>query len=466
MDSMGWEINEEKTIPPCQSLQFIGFIIDTVALLLKLSREKCEKGARLIAELRSAASSSSDKVAVAAVQKLVGFLNHVVYATIAGGCYMKPLFDALQPFVSRPARSLRNIKLVLSPTAWGCLDWWYDQFTRPHSPGVEIFEHENGRLDLWMHDTVAPQNPPKNVCVLTTDASSTGGGYVWGDGGDIEHRQAFVFTNAQHNCSINWKELFTGMQALREADRKGRLKNKFVLLRSDNTSAVASINKGYSASAALNPLVRDLSLIMIRNKCQVRAAHIPGSTNEMADKLSRLTQPLFSQRVLHPNILQLCQKKFGIVNVVGVRRPDAISSVSEVTAVRGKSYLWIPAPHTFTAMVQQARDWARTASQFVLLPRAVDASWWRLLQGAPHVLQLAPNTKLFRETPTYSCPQASIEPITLPSLALSPWVVVALNAGGERSDVTSRTGASRPGERKRKRTCAGRQGDRDKRADD
>ena len=128
--------------------------------------------------------------------------------------------------------------------------------------------------------------------------------------------------------------------------------------------------------------------------------------------------------------MHLCTKKCAVENIVGVRRPDMIPSESQESAKRGKSYLWVPAPHTFTAMAQQAKDWSREASQFMLIPRASDASWWRLIQGTQHILHLDAKTQLFIETPTFSCPHNSINPITLPTIALAPWMVVAFHAGG------------------------------------
>ena len=80
--------------------------------------------------------------------------------------------------------------------------------------------------------------------------------------------------------------------------------NQFVLLRSDNTTAVSVVNKGYSSSEALSALVAPLSKWQRAGNFQVAAAFLPGSVNVRADALSRATEYLYAECILCKSIWQ------------------------------------------------------------------------------------------------------------------------------------------------------------------
>ena len=63
--------------------------------------------------------------------------------------------------------------------------------------------------------------------------------------------------------------------------------NKKILLRIDNQALVLIINKRTSKSKYVMKLIRPLVLLLMRKNIQVRALHIPGESNAIADSLSR-----------------------------------------------------------------------------------------------------------------------------------------------------------------------------------
>ena len=341
---------------------------------------------------------------------------------------MKPLFDML----TRTARSLKRTKVKIPVHAWKCLDWWYARFRGQQTPFVRKFEAKDGSLDLWMHDSVDVRCPTDYIRTLTSDASLTGGGFCMGGQANPSQQAAFIFTNAQHNCSINWKELFTGMTELKSVDGSGNaLTDQFVPVRSDNASTVAGSNKGYSQSASLNVLLQPLSGIQHKYRCQIKAAHIPGGEKKVADTAIICTACTW------PKYLRFMQMQtaFRIFDeVIGVRCPNGHLPATAECTHRGLSYLWVPVPHTYTAAAKQARDWARFKLQYLTVltvPIANNAAWWYSLKGAQQRLQFARTIQLFQFTPSYVCLQASIPQMQLPRLAMAPWAVVELSAGSK-----------------------------------
>ena len=81
--------------------------------------------------------------------------------------------------------------------------------------------------------------------------------------------------------------------------------NKTVLMATDNTTVVAYINKeGGMKSGSLCALLWRILSWCTRQQVTLRARHIPGRLNVIADKLSRLGQTIQTEWSLHPAVFQ------------------------------------------------------------------------------------------------------------------------------------------------------------------
>ena len=79
--------------------------------------------------------------------------------------------------------------------------------------------------------------------------------------------------------------------ALESAKRWGHLwSGRHIRLHSDNTATVASINKGTSRGGKLMALIQELFWLAVEMNFKISAVHIPGISNIMADRISRLTE--------------------------------------------------------------------------------------------------------------------------------------------------------------------------------
>lgn len=94
-----------------------------------------------------------------------------------------------------------------------------------------------------------------------------------------------------------------------------RLQGHHVLVRCDNTTAVAHIHRqGWMRSSKLHALAHKLLVWSRQHFLSLRATHVPGVLNRGADLLSR-GNPLYGEWRLHPQIVGLLWERFGQADV-------------------------------------------------------------------------------------------------------------------------------------------------------
>ncbi|XP_053395197.1 uncharacterized protein LOC123542500 isoform X8 [Mercenaria mercenaria] len=126
--------------------------------------------------------------------------------------------------------------------------------------------------DRWVDSTV--------LC-LYTDSSNIGfGGYLG------NYWFAEEWPKTWYNLHISLKELFPIVLALEFWAPK--MQNKCINFFCDNIAVVGLINKQTSRDPNIMCLVRRLVLQCLKKNILFKATHLPGVTNVLADKLSRL----------------------------------------------------------------------------------------------------------------------------------------------------------------------------------
>ena len=140
------------------------------------------------------------------------------------------------------------------------LQWWIDHL-----------ESWNGRSLL----------PDKTDMVVTTDASETGWGASLGS-----RRTGGYWNLSERLFHINVLEVMAIEFCLRSYVND--LRNKSVLIRTDNTTAMAYVNHmGGTKSRELSTAAERLWHFALENNMRLTAAHIPGVENTVADEESR-----------------------------------------------------------------------------------------------------------------------------------------------------------------------------------
>jgi hypothetical protein len=142
-------------------------------------------------------------------------------------------------------------------------------------------------LQWWaVRDNLTVGVPIKELpaqVTLVTDASTS-----WGWGGFLVQGPFAQgqWTDSERSRHINWLELMAVLKCL--ISLKDKVAGKSVLLQTDNTSVVCYVNKqGGTRSAALCYLAWDVWMWCQEQGVTLRAVHLAGASNTLADMLSR-----------------------------------------------------------------------------------------------------------------------------------------------------------------------------------
>ena len=117
--------------------------------------------------------------------------------------------------------------------------------------------------------------------IMDSDASLTGWGAACGD-----QRTGGPWSTEEKQLHINCLELLAATLAIKTFAKSGS--GLSVLLRIDNTTAVAYINNlGGTVSKELLELAKSLWMWCLERNIHITAQHLPGVLNEIADSESR-----------------------------------------------------------------------------------------------------------------------------------------------------------------------------------
>ena len=118
-----------------------------------------------------------------------------------------------------------------------------------------------------------------------------------------EHTARGTWSLPESNLHINYLELKAVFLALKEF--QSLCSSNIVLIATDNTTVVSYINKeGGMRSGTLCALLWRILTWCTRNQVILKARHIPGWLNVVADKLSRLGQTIQTEWSLLPEVFQ------------------------------------------------------------------------------------------------------------------------------------------------------------------
>ena len=157
------------------------------------------------------------------------------------------------------------------------------------------------------------------------------------------------------------------------------------MIAADNTTLVAYINKqGGTHSHLLLRLVVDLFLWLQTQDITLRARHIPGCLNVIADHLSRPNQPIMTEWSLHPEVMNLIFRLWGtpvvdrFATVHNTHLPQFMALVPEPRALaidvlsqdwQGRSIYMFPPFLLLNKVIQKLRT-TQTGEVILIAP------WW------------------------------------------------------------------------------------------
>lgn len=254
LETLGFVINYKKsTLIPTRTCQYLGFILNSRDLSLELTEKKKEKIGNLLGQFKV-----NQWYKVRDIAQLLGVLTAASPAVAYSQLYTKRLerekFLALT-FNGNDFEGKMYFKEILIED----LEWWKNNILI----GVNPFRTYNYVLEIF------------------SDSSLTG----WG--AHSEGKSTYGFWNAEERkWHINYLELLAAFFALKSFASK--LVKSEILLRIDNTTALAYVNKmGGVKFDHLSQLARKIWQWCEMRKLWITAAYIPSKENYEADIASR-----------------------------------------------------------------------------------------------------------------------------------------------------------------------------------
>ena len=196
-------------------------------------------------------------------------------------------------------------RLHMRPIQWHLKNNW--RVPESLEKVIPIPRSLHPHLKWWLEESNVlqgqPLHPLKHALQIFTDASKEG----WG-AHLSECTARGSWSVPESKLHINYLELKAVFLALKEF--QDLCTGNIVLVATDNTTVVAYINKeGGMRSGPLCALLWRILTWCTKRQVTLKAGHIPGHLNVIADKLSRLGQTIQTEWSLLPEIFQkLCSK--------------------------------------------------------------------------------------------------------------------------------------------------------------
>ena len=272
---LGWLVNVEKSeLEPKQIFDFVGYQFDLRSGRVRTTLDRWQNLQEKILSLLSLPSCP-----VRQFMSLIGLLTATEKQVHLGRLHMRPIQWHLKNHWRVP-ESLEKV-IPLPRSLHPHLQWWLEE--------SNVLQGQ-------------PLHPIKHALQVFTDASKEG----WG--AHLNERTARgSWSLPESKLQTNYLELKAVFLALKEF--QDLCSNQIVLVATDNTTVVSYINKGGMKSGPLCALLWRILTWCTSNQVTLKARHIPGRLNVVADKLSRLGQTIQTEWSLLPEVFQtICSR--------------------------------------------------------------------------------------------------------------------------------------------------------------
>lgn len=306
LESLGFLINTEKSqLEPKQNCQYLGFILDSVKFSISLPQKKKESILMAIEKIRS-----SNQCKIIELAQLLGQLVAACPAIEYGWLYTK-IIENQKTFALQTNNENYNKTMYLTKEIISDLGWWSSNIPT----GFNKIKLYNFQLEIF------------------SDASRSGWGLVCNNVRSHGH-----WTEDDKCFHINYLELLAAFIGLKTFAAK--LRNCEILLRIDNTTAIAYVNKmGGTRFQHLNNLARELWQWCEQRRLWVYASYISSKENSIAEQESRRSTSEIEWK--------LCDTAYQTI-IGNLGNPEIDLFANKYNAKCQKYISWFPDPDAYT----------------------------------------------------------------------------------------------------------------------
>jgi hypothetical protein len=247
---------------------------------MSLAPSKAEKYLDAVRQLR-AEFGGSTSLPLTVIDSLVGQLSWVARLCRWGRAFLGEAYDALRGTGHIRRRQRQRWQRSVSAAFWETdMEFWEDFL------GMVAEGRWQGVSQWQVLPAAADAIRIAHHRVATDASTSWGAGGRWGwDDFALKWPEKARLVAGGEKLHISWLELQAILLAVRRWAEDWR--GQTVLLETDNTAALAYLNKGGGSVPHGRAMMREVSELCIKFDIEIRGIHIPGRFNLAADRNSR-----------------------------------------------------------------------------------------------------------------------------------------------------------------------------------
>ena len=254
---LGFYINWQKVVDPCQRITFLGVELDSLAFCVRLPQDKLVRIRQTLDNFCQRKRASKRQL-----QALVGLLNWASAVVYGGRTFLRRILHVMNTLKKPGHKVLVKGDFLLD------IQWW------------KMFMHQFNGVAAVLDRTPI-------TCVYTDACDKAAGGYFLGDWFYVNFE---LDAQAVAPLHINFKETMAVVYAVW---RWARIwSGKRILILSDNQATVGIINRGSAKHPFIMKHLRFLFWLSACFNFRITAKYYPGVMNKTADRVSRLHEKL------------------------------------------------------------------------------------------------------------------------------------------------------------------------------